>query len=178
MKRLLHAFRGFRLKDAGSASVEFVIIMPFVLAMLFTSIDFGAVMLRQIFLDRSVNIAVREVLLGNVPSSGLSTLRTMICDGTVLIPDCESVLTIELRPIDTNSWSGIYDNAQCVNRSANISPTLTFNPSAGNQDLMLVRVCAAADPFIELTGLVLGLPAAANGDHLIVSLGAFTNEPA
>ena len=42
---------------------------------------------------------------------------------------------------------------------------------------MLVRVCASADPFITLTGYILGLNFASNGDYLIVSIGAFTNEP-
>lgn len=177
MTRLYTALRHFSLREAGTATVEFVIIVPFILAMLFSSIDFGVVMLRQIFLDRAVNIAVRDVMLGNIASTGMAGLRTKICEGTVLIADCEASITIELRPINTNSWAGLNDPAQCVNRAANIAPTLTFNPSAGNQDLMLVRVCAAADPFIEMTGLVFGLNQGASGDYLLVSVGAFTNEP-
>lgn len=167
----------FRRSEWGSASVEFVIALPFVLAILFSSIDFGAVMLRQVFLDRAVNMAVREVMLGRIPSNGINTLRANICAGTLLISNCTTSLTIELKPINTNSWSGLNDPARCINRSANINPTLTFNPSAGNQDLMLVRVCAAVDPFIGLTGLVLGLNQTTWGDYLLVSVGAFTNEP-
>lgn len=167
----------FARSQAGTATIEFVIVLPFVLAMLFTSIDFGAVMLRQVFLDRATDLAVREVMLGNIPSNGHATLRQLICDGTILIPNCTASLTLELRPIDTNTWAGLNAPAQCVNRAANISPTLTFDPSTGNQDLMLVRVCAAADPFITWTGFVMGLNQNAGGDYLLVSLGAFTNEP-
>lgn len=177
MSRLWNALRSFTLRDAGNATVEFVIAVPIVLSILFSSIDHGAIMLRQVFLDRATDIAVREVLLGNVSTNGLPQLRRMICDGTILIPDCENSLTIELRPINTNTWAGLNDPALCIDRSANITPTLTFNPSAGNQDLMLVRVCAAARPFIDATALVMGLNKGSSGDYLIVSTGAFTNEP-
>lgn len=167
----------FWLRNTGTATVEFVIALPLVLAMLFSSVDFGAVMLRQVFLDRAVDLAVREVRLGNVPSSGIDSLRALICQRTVLISDCTSSLTIELRPIDTNTWAGLDTPVQCINRSANIAPTLTFNPSAGNQDLMLVRVCASVDPFLRITGLVMGLGTETGGDLRLVSIGAFTNEP-
>lgn len=177
MNRLRAALRRFSVAEAGTATIEFVIAVPVVLAMLFSSVDFGAVMLRQVFLDRAVDLAVRDVLLGNVPSSGIATLRATICAETILIADCDSSITIELRPIDTNTWAGLNAPAQCINRSANIAPTLTFNPSAGNQDLMLMRVCASVDPFITWTGMILGLNQNANGDYLLVSMGAFTNEP-
>ena len=177
MIRLFDALRRFSLREAGTATIEFVIAVPIVLAILFSSVDFGAVMLRQVFLDRAVDISVREVLLGNIPSNGIATLRSNICARTVLIANCQSSITIELRPIDTNTWAGLNTPVQCINRSANIAPLLTFNPSNGNQDLMLVRVCASVDPFITWTGMILGLNQNANGDYLLVSMGAFTNEP-
>lgn len=177
MSRFLSPLRRFLSREAGTATVEFVIAVPLVLSLLFMSIDFGAVMLRQVFLDRAVDIAVREVRLGNVASNGLATLRSLICERTILIGNCESSLTVELRPINTNSWSGLNTPVECINRSENINPTLTFNPSAGNQDLMLVRVCASADPFLTITGLVLGMGTATGGDLQVVAIGAFTNEP-
>ncbi|WP_323034759.1 pilus assembly protein [Pararhodobacter sp.] len=178
MTRIFSLIQRYRTQEAGTATIGFVIAVPLVLSILFTAIDFGAVMLRQVFLDRAVDISIREVRLGNVPSNGIATLRAAICARTILIGNCEASLTVELRPIDTQTWAGINDPVQCINRSANIAPTVVFNPSAGNQDLMLVRVCASADPFITFTGLVLGLGQATTGDFHIVSIGAFTNEPA
>ena len=177
MNRLSRKLVLFRLREAGTATVEFVIALPIVLSILFSSIDFGAVMLRQVFLDRAVDLAVREVRLGNVPTNGMATLRSLICQRTVLINDCEAGLAIELRPIDTTTWAGLNDPVNCINRSAAINPTLTFNPSAGNQDLMLVRVCASVDPFLSITGMVLGLGNETGGDLRLVAISAFTNEP-
>ncbi|MCB1406362.1 MAG: pilus assembly protein [Rhodobacteraceae bacterium] len=164
-------------RDHGSATVEFVITVPLVLAFLFSAVDFGAVMLRQVFLDRSVDIAVRQVRLGNVAASGFAAFRQAICDGTILIPNCTQSIAIEMRPVDTVSWSGLDSPAQCVNRAESIEPVLQFNPGSGGQELMLIRVCVVADPFIELTGLVMGMTLDASGGYHIVSHAAFANEP-
>jgi hypothetical protein len=175
--RIRRQVRRFRLRDAGASTVEFMVSLPFVLMILFMSIDFGAVMLRQVFLDRAVEMAVREVRLGNIPSGGIATLRELICDGTLLIHDCPNSLTIELRPINTTTWAGVNDPVECINRADNIVPTLTFNPAAGTQALMLVRVCASADPFLTITGIMLGVGNETGGDLQLVSIGAFVNEP-
>ncbi|MCB1389713.1 MAG: pilus assembly protein [Rhodobacteraceae bacterium] len=169
-----------RLRDteAGSAAVEFVIALPLVLAFLFSSIDFGVVMLRQVFLDRAVDIAVRQVRLGNITGSEFSDFRAMICDNSFLISNCENSIAIELRPVDTLTWSGLDDPAQCVNRELELSPVLTFVPGAGLQELMLIRVCAVVDPFIDMTGLILGMPEDNSGGFFLVSHAAFANEPA
>jgi Flp pilus assembly protein TadG len=168
----------FLRRDQGTATVEFVIAVPLVLAMLFSAVDFGAVMLRQVFLDRSVDIAVRQVRLGAVSEAGFNDFRQMICDGTILISDCTSRIAIEMRPVDTNTWTGLNTAAQCVNREEDIAPVLEFDPGNGEQELMLIRVCIAADPFISMTGLVLGMPQGDDsGAYHIVSHAAFANEP-
>lgn len=167
----------FLRRDHGTATVEFVIVVPLVLAFLFSSIDFGVVMLRQVFLDRSVDFAVRQVRLGNVPSGGFDAFRQTICDGTVLIPNCMDSISVEMRPIDTATWSGLDTPAQCINRTQDIEPILTFNPGNGGQELMLIRVCIVADPFLQLTGLVLGMQTDESGAYHIVSHAAFANEP-
>jgi len=177
MNRLRACLARFRRHDAGTATVEFVIAVPLVLTFLFSSIDFGAVMLRQVFLDRSVDIAVRQVRLGAIDQSGFEAFRQMICDGTILIPNCTTTIAIEMRPIDTSTFAGLNTPAQCVNREEDIAPVLTFNPGGGNQELMLIRVCISADPFIDLTGMVLGMEADASGAYHIVSHAAFANEP-
>lgn len=178
MRRLAPWLRRFARTENGSSTVEFVIAVPIVLAMLFTSVDFGATMLRQIFLDRAVDIAVRQVRLGAVSAGGIAEFRQLICDGTILLPDCENAITIEMRPIDTDTWAGLNAPAQCINREEDIAPVVGFDPGSGDQELMLIRVCVVADPFIDATGLVLGLPRDSSGAYHVVSRGAFANEPA
>ena len=56
MTRFLPFLRRFARSDRGTATVEFVIGVPLILAFLFSAIDYGTVMLRQVFLDRSVDM--------------------------------------------------------------------------------------------------------------------------
>ena len=168
----------FARSQSGTATMEFVIMVPLVLGFLFSAIDYGVVMIRQVFLDRAVDIAVRQVRLGNVAATSFAGFRTQICSNTFLISDCENSIAIELRPIDTVTWAGLDEPAQCVNREENISPVLAFTPSSGAQVLMLIRVCVVADPFIDMTGMILGMPEDASGGFFLVSNAAFANEPA
>lgn len=167
---------GFLRREDGTTMVEFVLTLPLVLAFLLSSVDLGVLMLRQVFLDRAVDMATREIRLGRVNGDGLEEFRTLVCNGTVMIADCAAATAIELRPIDPATWAGLNDPAQCIDRTAEIAPMLAFNPGAA-QDLMLIRVCAVVDPFLDVTGLVLGLPRDASGGYRLVSRAAFTNEP-
>lgn len=167
----------FRTSEAGSASIEFVIAVPLILALLFSAVDFGVVMLRQVFLDRSLDIAVREVRLGHITSGGMATFRQQICDNTFLIRDCTNSLTIEMQPVDTTTWAGLNQPAQCVDREADLTPQLAFQPGAGDQELMMIRICAVADPFISMTGMVLGMPTDGSGSYFHASRATFVNEP-
>lgn len=169
-------FRRFLRSDLGTATVEFVILVPLVLTLLFSSIDFGAVMLRQVFLDRAVDMAAREVRLGQM-TGGFNGFRDRICARTILLSDCAATIAIEMRPINTATWVGLNTPAQCVNRADNISPLLDFNPGAGAQELMLIRVCVSADPFISMTSMVLGMPEMESGGYAIVARAAWVNEP-
>jgi hypothetical protein len=161
---------------AGSATVEFVILVPLVLMMLLSSIDYGVVMLRQVFLDRAVDMAAREVRLGQM-SGGFNGFRDRICARTFLLGNCARTIAIEMRPISTATWAGLDEPARCVNRAEDIAPMLEFNPGAGRQELMLIRVCVAADPFIRLTGMVLGMQELPTGGYAVVSRTAWVNEP-
>jgi Flp pilus assembly protein TadG len=169
-------FARFLQSPAGSATVEFVILVPLVLGMLFSSIDYGVVMLRQVFLDRAVDMAAREVRLGQL-SGGFNAFRDRICARTILLNNCAQTIAIEMRPISTVTWAGLAEPTRCVNRAEDISPMLEFNPGAGQQELMLIRVCVAADPFIRLTGMVLGMNELPTGGYAIVARTAWVNEP-
>ena len=169
--------RRFLRGESGSAALEFVIALPLVLAFLFSSIDYGVVMLRQVFLDRAVDIAVRQVRLGNINGGEFGEFRDLICSNSFLLQDCENTIAIEMRPVDTLTWSGLDTPAQCVNRQENIAPVLAFIPGAGQQELMLIRVCVVVDPFITMTGMILGMPEDASGGFYLVSHAAFANEP-
>ncbi len=169
------AVRRFARAEGGSATLEFVIMVPVFLMLLFSSIDFGVVMLRQAYLDRAVDMTSREVRLGQ----GIGTpaeFRSRICARTYMLPDCEASIAVEMRPIDTVTWAGLNEPARCINRDEDITPMLEFRPGLGSQ-LMLIRACVVAQPFIRLTGTVIGMPLDESGRYTVVARSAWVNEP-
>lgn len=174
------SLRAWVLRQDGNATVEFVVIVPFVLSLFFASVDIGISMVRQVMLDRAVDLAVREVRLGNVPSDGSVTMAQLICDRTSLLPDCINNIAVEMTPVDTTTFAGLDPTVRCVDREQNITPSVTFNPGSGGaaQELMLIRTCVAAEPFIRLTGYFTSMPINEEGAYVVVTRGVFVNEPA
>ena len=166
-------------RQDGNATVEFVIVLPFLFSLFMASVDTGVSMLRQAMLDRAVDIAVREVRLGRVPSDGSVTMAQLICDRTRFLPDCMNGISVEMEPIDTDTFDGLNDPIQCIDREQDIVPAVTFNAGAGGsaQELMLIRVCVAADPLFRMTGYVTSMPLNAQGQYVIVARSIFVKEP-
>jgi len=170
------ALRRFARAETGASIVEFVLMVPLVLSLLFSAIDFGVMMLRQVYLDRAVDMAAREIRLGqNVGTP--HQFRQRICNRTFMVRDCMESIAVELRPINTATWAGLHEPAQCVNRDAEIAPLLQFNPGMGAQELMLIRACMVAEPFIRMTGYVMGMPTDPSGRYAVVARTAWVNEP-
>ena len=164
--------------EDGSATVEFVILFPLIFGLFVTSVDFSLMMLRQIFLDRAVDIAVRDVRLGLVDGTGLDDFKQRICENAALTPNCLQTVTVELRPISAAQFGGMDPRAACVDRAANVQPVLNFTPGAGLQELMMLRACTVSNPFITANGFIFGAARGPNDDFMSVSVGVFVNEPA
>lgn len=169
------ALARFRRAEGGASTVEFVVAFPLVLSLLLMSIDAGITQLRQTFLHRAVDISIREVRLGRV--SEAESMKSLICARTSMLPSCLQNITVEMQPIDTGTFAGLKDPVRCVDREQEITPAVTFNPGSGGQELMLVRVCVAADPFIRLNAFISQMPVNQAGQYVLVSNGVFVNEP-
>lgn len=167
----------FLAREDGVTTVEFVMTFPIIAFFMLSAIEFGVVMVRQVMLDRAVDMAMRQVRLGNIGNNGLPELRAHICSQTIMISNCMNSLTIEMRPVDTTTFAGLNTPTRCINRAEDINPAVTFNVGAGEQELMLVKVCAVVDPFFPTSGWALGLETDASNGYAIASLSAFVNEP-
>lgn len=168
--------RRLRSED-GAVTVEFVIVFPFLLSLMLMAIDSGITQLRQTFLHRAVDLAVREVRLGRINES--DAMSALICARTSMLPNCRENITVEMQVINTQTFAGLNEPTRCVNREENLTPAVDFNPgSRGDvQDLMLVRVCVAADPFIRLTGALTQMALNQEGNYVLTSNAVFVNEP-
>lgn len=175
LPRLSRVLRRLGLSETGSASVEFVIVVPVFLAIFMSAFESGLLTLRHAMLERSVDISVRNLRLGLWEDPTPELLREAICANAVIIPDCREVLLLELIPVDMATWTMPPVAAACVNRDEEIQPLTQFNPGAQNQ-VMLVKACAIFDPIFPFTGIGLQL-VREDGGYAIAASSVFANEP-
>jgi len=181
MLKLLRFFRGFRKEEDGGATVEFVILFPAFIGILLSSYESGLMMVRNVMLERGVDLAVRDLRLGQPIPPTFDQLKTTICDNAMIVDDCFNKIQVELQPIDTGTWAMPNTQPLCIdvnNGSINPIDDTTFI-GGGNNELMLVRVCAIMDPFFPSTVLGMQMPEHPNsaGRYALVVNSAFVNEP-
>ena len=180
MTRLRHilrrAFRRMADED-GSITVDFVIIAPMFIMILLASFEAGYANMRQVMLERALDITVRDLrvgALGNQPPH--TVVRNRFCELATLMPDCQTDLMLEMRVIDRTTWTGFANAPTCVNRLLNVEPALSFTPGGANQ-LVTIRACAVFDPFFPTTKFGLRLQLDASGGYQMAAMSAFVNEP-
>jgi len=162
--------------EEASATVEFVILVPMVMWVVFSVIEAGWLSTQQTMLNRGLNLAVRDLRLGKDAGKTPLEIRQDVCDYAGILRNCMSNLTLQLVRIE-NPIGGL--TAPCANRNASVDPTVTFNPGSHvDQDIMVARVCYVVDPLIPGAGFGAALPRdALTGGYHMVSYSAFANEP-
>lgn len=163
-------------REDGSATVEFCILFPAFIVVFVSAVDAGVLTMRQMMLDRAVDVAVRGLRLGMWLPLTQEDLKTQICAYTAIIPDCQDSILVELQRVSTDDWIMPTAATECVDRDEDIQPVTTF-VAGDSGDMMLVRVCAILDPLFPTTGIGLQLPKDASGGYALVARSAFVNEP-
>lgn len=171
-KRLMTTMR----REDGTATMEFVLMIPLLLALFTASFESGMLMTRHIMLERALDITMRELRLGHYTSPDLALLKTEICSRTLIINDCANVVSIYLQPVSKVTWDLPAGDPACIDRSQPITPAASINPGV-DDEVMLVRVCVVVDALFPTTGIALNLPKDGNGGYWLVSKSAFVNEP-
>ena len=164
-------------EDDGSATIPFVIFLPFFMTLVMSSLEIGMVMMRQVMLERALDLSVRDLRL-DLWDGTQEEFKTLICSRASVIPDCGNVLLVELRPVSTVTWEPLASGPTCVNRAVPMDPKdyPKFEKGKGDE-IMLIRACAKFDPVFPTTGLGLHLPKDNTGAYALISSTAFVNEP-
>jgi Flp pilus assembly protein TadG len=163
-------------RESGSATIEFVILFPAIMTLFFSVIEVSIFMARDVMLERSLDMSVRLLRLGQLDPATQEHLQQLVCDNAMIFKDCQNSIKIELTRISTTSWNMPATNVTCVDRTEEIQPEVGFDTGNRN-DLMLVRACAVVDPFFGTTPLVMNLPTDDSGGYSVVAMSTFVNEP-
>lgn len=174
--RLAASLRRLWRREHGNATVEFVVLVPLALSILLAGIESGMIMARHTMLERGLDVTMRALRLGQMTPITQDRLREAVCRASIVVPNCEANLLIELRRLGGTSFTLPSMDAPCVERAEEITPAVELTPGA-EHDLMLVRVCLIYDPLFPTTGWGLGLPVDASGGFRMAAASIYVNEP-
>lgn len=176
MKRLAKIFRKFARSQNGTATVEFVILFPVFMTLFVSVFESGLMMTRLTMLERGLDLTVRAIRLspGNANITH-AAVKQMICDNAGILHDCTNSLKVELLQVSPNAWIAPSLAADCVDRTSEIEPVVTFN-SGDEGDLLFIRACVVVDPMYPNIGLGLILSKDSSGGVMLVASSAFANE--
>jgi hypothetical protein len=165
--------------NSAAAAVEFALVVPMLLALVFSTIEAGWTMVQSIMLDRALDVTIRELRLGKIVNPTHALVRAEVCAKALVLQDCDTALTLEFIPITpvTSVTSYPTDATRCLDHAASLAPVLRFN--AGNRaELVFVRACFVVEPLTPGLGLGLALPKDSTGAYRIIAKSGFMNEPA
>lgn len=167
--------RRVRQDEDGVVSMEFIIWAPMFFVVFLASVETGFFLVKHVMLERGMDHAMRDVRLGN--AANRDDIKQTVCARALIIPDCESLLTIEMRPVNTNNWSlPLNPGVACIESDETIARPV-FNPGTENE-MVMVRACAIVRPIFPNTWFALKLTEAkGRRGYWLVSSSVFVNEP-
>lgn len=173
MKKFL---KRFRREEAGNMTVEFALAIPLVFSIFLSTTELGIYTMRQMFLDRGVDMAVRNVRLNTGQNLSHTDLRNMVCDFAGFIRNCQTELSLTLTPIEIDSFGGPSGQpSDCNNTYPPISPLRQFTHGSEHQ-MMLIVACYSFDPIFPSTGLGFAFDQA-TGNRNMFGFSGFVQEP-
>lgn len=165
-------------REDGLATVEFVLVFPIAILIMFMAGESAAINVRKTNLDRALEMTIRELRMGMVTNPTSGSLRSSICQKMGNPDNCSNNLTLELNvvSITTSNLTVPSLTATCVNRSANINTQPNFNAGLANE-LVLVRACYVIDVIFPTSVASVTVADSAGTEHRLISTTAFVNEP-
>jgi hypothetical protein len=163
--------------EDGTASVEFVLVVPPMFMVFIMAFESGVLMIRNIMLERGLDIVMQDLRMNRVPTPTVATVKKAICENALIFANCQANLVLNLEPVDMTTWNFPGERIKCIDRSATINPASIVSISDEPHQVMLVRACLTADALFPTTGLGLRLPKDGKGGYWLTSVSAFVNEP-
>ncbi len=175
--RITNRLKSFRKQEDGSAILmEFMILTPVLFGAFFMAMEMGMYSIRQMQLDRGLEMSTREVRLNTARTFTHDEIKESICFHARTLPNCSELLRLEMKPVDPRNFAGLPDTLDCVDTSLEVNPVRGF--TLGQQhELMIMRVCYKFDPIFRTTGLGQAFVKDGSGRVAMTATSAFVQEP-
>ena len=140
------------------------------------AVELGIYTMRQMYLDRGLDIAVRYVRLNTQANFTHDTIKTMICDNAGWLENCDESLRLEMVTLNPRNFAQFDQTADCVDTSEPVEPVRGFTLGQENQ-LMMLRACVKFRPVYPTSGLGASMSKDGAGQVRMISSAAFVQEP-
>ncbi|TMV08036.1 pilus assembly protein [Ruegeria sediminis] len=176
IRHILKATRRFARKENGTATVEFVMVYPAIIALMLSGVELGFVVLHHAMLERAVDLTVRDIRLGTGTNPKHDELKDTICERAIFINDCKANLRLEMIRQDPFAAITIPEEPDCTDTSEEVKPVRTFVNGQSNE-LMVLRACAKINPIFPTSILGAQLSDNTDGQYALTATTAFVQEP-
>ena len=173
-RRFLRRFR--KDEDGGAILIEFVLFVPLLFASFLMAVELGVYTMREMWLDRGLDIAVRYIRLNTDADYTHDDIKQIVCDNAGWLENCDTTLRLEMVTVDPRNFQQFNQAADCVDTSEPIEPVRGFTLGQQNQ-LMMLRACVKFDPIYPGVGLGFEFDKDGSGQSKMVSVAAFVQEP-
>lgn len=158
---------------SGSAIVEFALVGPAFMLLLFSILEIGIVFFAQSTLQHASNNLARLIRTGQVQSQSLTQtqVRQLVCNDVAPLIPCDNNLMVDVEAF--SNFGGVVFPPP-LNDDGQLQDMNNFQPGAACQ-VVLVRLFYAWNVFTPL--LTPFLSNMAGNKHLLYAADAFRNEP-
>ncbi|GHA42004.1 hypothetical protein GCM10008927_03070 [Amylibacter ulvae] len=182
MSKLRNNLKRFWQKEEGTSTLEFIFIFPLFFFMFALAIEGGWFTAQKVFLERAVDISVRNLRLGKIRGTAekdaYDVLKDEICEHAGIVNDCANSMKLEMYQLSPDE-SFTLGTRDCVERKPedpDAVPTRTF--TMGNfGDVMFVRACIVVDPLFSVTPITPAFELDNSGGFFLSTYTAYAVEP-
>ncbi len=166
-------------REDGTATIEFVLAIPVVLMIFMASVEAGFYMVKQVMLERALDIVMRDFRLGRLASLTHDQIRDRVCAADPVVTNCAGELKVWIEPINMATWAVPNLPAYCGDRNGTLTRQTTGRINPGSPDeIMFVYVCMLQRPMFPSTGIGLQLRADSVGHGYQIGVTTLVvNEP-
>jgi Flp pilus assembly protein TadG len=165
--------RRFRDNRTGASAIEFAIVAPIFLALLFAIIETALMFFASQVLETITQDSARMILTGQVQAANYqqSDFKTYVCNQIPAIFSCANmVVNVQsASSVSTIAYSPPYDG------SCNLQSSQVQYSPGGPGDTVLLQVSYKWQLFV--TGLGYNIANCPNSQRLLTASAAFKNEP-
>jgi Flp pilus assembly protein TadG len=164
-----HLLRRFRQNRTGASAVEFALIAPIFLVLLFAIIETALMFFASQVLETSTQDAARMILTGQAQTANYqqADFKTYVCNQIPALFSCANLV------VNVQSSSSV-SSISFTPFDANCNQTVQYSPG-GPGDTVLIQVSYKWPLFV--TGLGYNIANCPNSQRNLVASVAFQNEP-